>query len=136
MANDSFIVHINIRSLQKHYESLYEFLNSFHKTPDIICISETRLKQGPLINVNLPAFHLLHNDSPTNAGGVGIYIAVSMAFEYLPDIQIDIKGCENIWVKLCQLNIVIGTIYRHPQNQCRSSSTLGPPQKAFQVPNT
>ena len=74
MANDLFIVHINIRSLQKHYEFLYEFSNFFDKTSDIICISETRLKQGPLINVNLPGFHLLHNDSPTNAGGVAMYI--------------------------------------------------------------
>ena len=76
MANDLFVVHINIRSLQKHYESLNEFLNSFDKTPDIICISETRLKQGPLINVNLPGFHLLHNDSPTNARGFAVYTAV------------------------------------------------------------
>ena len=120
MANDLFIVHINIRSLQKHYESLYEFLNSFDKTTDFICISETRLKQGPLITVNLPGFQLLHNDSPTNAGGVAIYIAVSIAFEYLPDLQIDIKGCENIWIKLCQSNIVIVTIYRHPQNDAQT----------------
>ena len=45
MAND-FIVHINIRSLQKHYESLYEFLNSFDKTTDFICISETQIETG------------------------------------------------------------------------------------------
>ena len=92
MANDLFMAQINIRHLQKHYESLKEFLNSFDKTPDIICISETRLKQGPLINVNLPGFHLLHNDSPTTAGGVAIYIAASIAFKYLPDLKIDIKG--------------------------------------------
>ena len=117
MANDLSIVHINIRALQKHYESLYEFLNSFGKTPDIICISETRLEQGSLINFNLPGFHLLHNDSPTNAGGDAIYTAVSIAFEYL---QMDIKGCENIWIKLCQSNIAIGTIYRHSHNDANT----------------
>ena len=68
----------------------------------------------------MPGFHLLHNDSPTNAGGVAIYIAVSITFKYLPDLQINIKGCENIWIKLCQSNIVIETIYRHPQNDAHT----------------
>ena len=68
----------------------------------------------------MPGFHLLHNDSPTNAGGIAIYIAVSITFEYLPDLQINIKGCENIWIKLCQSNIVIETIYRLPQNDAHT----------------
>jgi len=28
----------------------------------------------------------------------------------------NIDGCENIWLKICDANIVIGTIYQHPKN--------------------
>ena len=30
-------------------------------------------------------------------------------------MQMDITGCENIWINILESNI-IGTIYRHPKN--------------------
>ena len=41
------LVHINIRSMQNqnNFESLQEILQNFNCLPDILCISETRLKR-------------------------------------------------------------------------------------------
>ena len=38
------LIHLNIRSLQKNFDSLHEFLSLQQSSPDIICLSETRLK--------------------------------------------------------------------------------------------
>ena len=49
-----FLVYVNIRSLQKNYESLFETLNSLRLKPDIICISEARIINSNLINIDMP----------------------------------------------------------------------------------
>ena len=85
-----------------------------------ICLSETRLRQTPLINIHLPEYKLPHADFPTLAGGVAIYFANSMDAEFIPDVCIDVDGCENVWLKLNSANIVIGVIYRHPKNSTKT----------------
>ena len=44
--------------------------------PDIICLSETKIKNLPTVNLSLTGYHSIeHADSQTAAGGVGIYIS-------------------------------------------------------------
>ena len=45
-SNDFFLLHINIRSLQKYFDDLVNFTSQFTVLPDIICITETRLKNN------------------------------------------------------------------------------------------
>ena len=35
----------------------------------------------------------------------------------------DTDGCENIWIKIKDSNVIIGTIYRHPKNDLRKFIT-------------
>jgi len=65
-------------------------LNLFHKIPEIICILETKLKNQPLINIELHGYTLSHNDSPTNAGGVAVNVANNISFELMPDYEMNI----------------------------------------------
>ena len=37
------ILHINIRSLNKNFDSLYDYNHSFEKTPEIICLSKASI---------------------------------------------------------------------------------------------
>ena len=51
--NDSiFILHLNISSLHKHFDELYELCVSLRDKPDIF-ITETRLAEVPLINISI-----------------------------------------------------------------------------------
>ena len=50
------LLHVNIRSLHKNFDSLYEFLVTLSFSPDIICLTETRLKDEALINIDLPLY--------------------------------------------------------------------------------
>jgi len=57
--NSLFIVHINIRSLQKNIDSLYELVLQMWRPPDIISVIETRLKSDPKTNINIKGFDFL-----------------------------------------------------------------------------
>ena len=113
------LIHFNIRSLQKNFDSLHEFLSRQQSSPDIICLSETRLKEQPLININIRGYSFIHIDSPTNAGGVAMHISTTIQHSILTEVQMDTNGCENIWRKIKDSNVIIGTIYRHPKNDLR-----------------
>ena len=50
------LLHVNIRSLQKNFDPLCELITLLNFTPQIICITETRIKDQPLINVAIPNY--------------------------------------------------------------------------------
>ena len=69
-----FLMHINTRSLAKNLYYVNEIIAELDKNPDIIAISETKLKDGTFSNVNIAGYDLICNNSKTNAGGVALYI--------------------------------------------------------------
>ena len=71
--NDFFLLHFNVRSLPKNKDKVEEFFNGMSRIPDAIAISETKLNANSVTNVNIPNYTFLRKDSPTNAGGVGLY---------------------------------------------------------------
>ena len=66
------MMHFNIRSLPKNLTSLNDFILTAKETPEIIAISETKLQDE---NINIPGYVFLNANSPTRAGGVGLYIS-------------------------------------------------------------
>ena len=70
-----FFLYVNICSLQKNYNELYQFVSELPLKPLTICITETKLKGIPDVNISLAGCTFIHKNSLTNAGGVGIYIS-------------------------------------------------------------
>ena len=121
------LLHVNIRSLDKldNFHALREFLTSLPFSPDVVCASETRLKGKPLINVSRANYDLIHAASPTNAGGVAIYISTQYKFEIEHDLDMKLTGCKELWVKLLLNDInstqfILGAVYRHPNSSTES----------------
>ena len=110
------IIHFNVRSLQKNFDAFYEFLCNQPCSPDDICVTETRLKTRPFLNIDISGFTFVHIDSPTTAGGVAMYISNAQQFSVLNNLQLIVNECENIWIQLHDSNLIISTIYRHPKN--------------------
>ena len=96
-----FLLHTNIRSLQKNLENLnHDFLHTLTYLPDIICFSETKFKDFPLVNIDLAGYEpLIHADSKTNAGGEGAFVSVDIMFTELDKNELSEGGCEDLWLK-------------------------------------
>ena len=118
-SNSISIIRINIRSLQKNFDFLQEFLCLLPNMPKIICLSESRINQKPLINLELPNNKLIHIDSPTPAGGVAVYVSNKLRIEIVSNLSLNIDGCENMWIKLCHLDIILEVIYRPPKSSAK-----------------
>ena len=111
------MMHFNIRSLPKNLTSLNDFILAVKETPKIIAISETKLLDENIYNISIPGSVFLNTNSPTRAGGVGLYISKELTFIRRRDLEITGHGIESCWVEIMrekEKNIVIACIYRHP----------------------
>ena len=114
--NDTIFLHVNICSFLKNYDELYQFVSELRIKSLTICITVTKLKGIPDVNISLPGYLFIHENSSTNAGGVGIYISKILCFEKI--FNSTFPDSESLWIKVKSPNFsishVIGTIYRHP----------------------
>ena len=63
-------------------------------------ISETKLKN---INYNITSiknYHFHSSNSPTNSGGIGIYLKTSLNYKIRPDLCLNEDLVEDIWVEI------------------------------------
>ena len=59
------LFHCNIRSLPKNLSLLHDILYCLDSRPNIVAISETRLSENSVSNIELPHYYFFHHDSPT-----------------------------------------------------------------------
>ena len=59
-SNSLIIIYITIRSLQKSFDSLQAFLCSLPNIPQMIYLSESRINQTPLTNIDLLNKKFIH----------------------------------------------------------------------------
>ena len=111
------ILHRNIRSLSKNLNLLEEILCSFESKLDILGITENKLGEKSISNVNIKGYKFVHADSLTDAGGAALYIANSLKAVPSPDIKFEIAQVESCWVEIDagegKKKIIKGCIY-HP----------------------
>jgi len=113
------LLHVNIRLLNKNFNLFHEFLVSLKYTPDLICLTETRLKEQPLINVSIPNYNFYHVNSSTAAGDVAVYVLNKLKVKpFTTQIKLPISEC--LWLEISEpkskVNFFIGTLYRHPDS--------------------
>ena len=111
--------HLNMRSLPKNLSLLEDFFTTVKEPPEIIAISETKLKENNIHNINIPGYSFINTNSRTAAGGVSIYIAIELDFFRRRETELSGDNIESCWVEIRReklKNVVIGCIYRHPSN--------------------
>ena len=87
-SNALTLFHFNIRSLPKNLSLLHDILYCLDRRPNIIAISETRLNENSVSNIELPHYYFFHHDSPTAAGGAGLYVSKNLKSIPRPDLQL------------------------------------------------
>ena len=113
--NSLKLLHLNIRSLTKNFDALFEFISSLSFTPDLVCLTETRIKNQSLANITIPGCSFAHVNSLDSAGGVAIYISKNFNFKLCKN-QHHLHNSEAIWLDISdQKNTyIVAVIYRHP----------------------
>ena len=124
--SDFFALHINAVSLVANYDEINSLISAKTKCfPDILCISESRLKDSKIDAqtqlVNHPEYNLVFDNSPTSAGGSAVYIKKGLNYIVKNECRLEIEDCESIFLELdlhsngSTATILIGCIYRHPR---------------------
>ena len=124
---DFSLFNCNMRSLKKKLTLLNDILTTFKEMPSIIAISETKLNENNISNISIPGYQFLSKHSPTNAGGVGIYIKDNIQVIRRQDFEFDFDGVETCFLevpRIKQKNIIIGCIYRHPESNLETFHQL------------
>ena len=113
--NSLKLVHLNIRTLTKNSDALFEFISSLSFTPDLVCLTETRIKNQPLANITISSYSFAHVNSLGSADGVAIYILNNFNFKLCKN-QHHLHNSEAIWLDISdQKNTyIVAAIYRHP----------------------
>ena len=77
---------VTFEAYQKIYCYWKNFCTHLKKTPSIIAISETKLKENNLYNIALQDYIFLESNSKTSAGGVGFHVDKDVAFAQRTDL--------------------------------------------------
>jgi len=124
------VFHVNIRSLNKNGNALYNLLLTLDLSFDVIVLTE-------IWNVNLDLCKNLFNgytfyfDVPADStvGGVGVYVRNCYSCNILNTFKItssEVNRVENIWIEILDNNNIytLGAIYRHPNQNINDFSKL------------
>ena len=123
LENSFSVYHINIRSLNKNFDKLLEFLSIMKNEFDIIAISETWCNDH---NIHINSLYQIPNYTPIHqirktsnkGGGLVLYITKTITFNALEKLSNNNKHIESLSVEIIrknQKNIILSCIYRPPR---------------------
>ena len=123
------LFHVNIASLNKHFDELHELLSRLKFDFDIIGISEHKIRKDtlPSNNISLPGYdEFIFEPTVTTHGGTGFYIKKGLDYIVRHDLKLNTPSfCEAMFVEVIlpgRKNLIVGCIYRHPSESIRDFS--------------
>ena len=119
--SDFSMLHLNIRSANKNFESLRLLLESLSFNCSVIGLSETWFSNHSDPSLfTLPNYNLITNNRQDKAGGgVCLYISNQLEFIHRDELKYMNSNIETIFAEIIipgAKNIIIGTIYRPPRS--------------------
>ena len=118
--NSSLFLHLNISSLPFHIDELKPLINSLKYKPEVIGISESRLKttQESITDIGLEGYSIEHTPTEASNGGALLYINSNNTYKKREDLQVyKPRQLESVFVEIIhplEKNTLVGCLYRHP----------------------
>ena len=124
ISQDSFsVLHLNVRSLNKNFESFKQLLCNLKFEFRIICLSETWCDDNSSSLFELPDYNLLfQNRVSRKGGGVCIYLHKSLIYKERNDLSINSDDIQSLSVEITNKttkNIIMNAIYRPPNGDTK-----------------
>lgn len=118
------LVHLNTRSLRRHYDDLLAFLSIVEREFSVICLSETWLSADEGNLYALPGYVSEYCHRGTNRnGGSAVLITSSIPYKHRQDLFFENINCESVWLEvetsalpLNNRHTIIASIYRSPSS--------------------
>ena len=117
------VLHSNIRSMSKHFDSLNQMLCNLNYPFHLTGISDTWLKPDNHLNFDLSSYTFLSQPTSQRAGSVGMFINFQIKYHARFDLSTCIDECKTLWVEIenhLDKNILCRIIYRHPNSNTES----------------
>ena len=118
--NTFSLLHVNIRSMNKNFESLNNLLDQSNFNFSVLGLSETWFSDKPNSLFSIPGFDLVYNNRINKTGGgVGMYISSAYRYSERPNLNYMNDSIETIFVEIESVerkNIIIGVVYRPPKS--------------------
>ena len=102
---DFSVFHLNINSLQYHFDELQTFLSNCPIDFQILDISESRLKTdiSTTTNIQLAGFNIEHMPTKSAIGGAPLYIKDTKNYKLRPDLNVEKeKELVSIFIEILQ----------------------------------
>ena len=114
-------IHFNARSLPKNHDSIVNLLKLLQFDFDVICLSETWLKDSGEM-YSIPNYSFVNKNRRLRAGGgVGIYINNNVHYISRSDVSISDTLGDSVFIEIPiegKKNVVLGVIYKPPDTNC------------------
>ena len=114
------MLHLNIRSLQKNFHSLFNLLMTLKFEFKVICITQTWYSDNSMNHnlFKLPQYKSIHQVRRTGKGGsIVVFLHESLTFNVRHDLSVNNVDIEALCVEIINKkskNILIDTHYRQP----------------------
>ena len=117
------ILHLNIRSLQKHFDNFNSFLSHLNFTFKVICLSETWFHDAKhAASLNLSNYQMinLHRQNGQAGGGACIFIQESIDFKERKDVSISKNDSEILSIEITnQTKNILSSAYIPPDSSLK-----------------
>ena len=94
--NSLIIIHVNVRSLNKNFDKLYELITEMKIKPDVIGLTETWINKTRPFTNSLPGYNFIHNNSKQSHGGVGFFISNCQTYKITSNFDLNLDDCEDM----------------------------------------
>ena len=97
--SELIVMHHNVCSLPCNFHKIEELFLDSSSYPDILAVTETKLNFGSTVP-SLKGYEFERTDSPTEFGGVGLYLCDSLNYTIRKDLALNLPFCEDLWIDI------------------------------------
>ena len=121
------VLHVNVRSLSKHFDKLKLFLSQINYQFKIICLSETWANDSSITtnsNLQLENYSVIHQirNNDKRGGGTCCFVHNTLTFKERKDLSINDENNETLCIEINnknKKNIIVCTTYRPPNGKLK-----------------